>query len=118
MVIRETKMRQRLADPNYTYAEQENPGEYDPTAVAARISTAQRSQMEGEHRKQQETYEGGIGVVEGLKTLIVYAAGQEMLEPLQEQYIGFANSSPHKMIMFLHNTVAVQMTALDMTRFT
>ena len=71
MIIREAKMRQILADPNYMYVEQADPGAYDPAAVAPGISAAQRAQMEGEHRKKQESYEGGIGVMEGLKTLIV-----------------------------------------------
>ena len=56
-------------------------------------------------------------MAEGLKTLIVYATGQETLEPLQERYIGFANSSPHKMIKFLRDTAAVQMAALDKDNF-
>jgi len=117
MVIKEAKMRQILVDPTYVYAEQADPGAYDPAAVAAGINAAQQAQMEGEHRKNQETYEEGIGVVEGLKTLIVYTAGQETLDPLEERYIGFANSSPHEMIKFLHDTAAVQMTALDKDNF-
>ena len=64
MVIKEEKMGQILADPTYVYAEQADPVAYDPVAVAAGINAAQQSQMEGEHRKNQETYEGGIGVVE------------------------------------------------------
>jgi len=56
-------------------------------------------------------------VRKGLKTLIVYATGVETLESLQERYIGFANSSPHKMIKFLHNQAAVQMAALDKDNF-
>ena len=60
MLIKEAKMRQILVDPTYIYAEQVDPGVYDPAAVAAGINAAQRAQMEGKHRKNQETYEGGI----------------------------------------------------------
>ena len=58
-----------------------------------------------------------MGVIEGLKTLILFAAGEDNVEPLKEGYIRFAKSTPHKKIKFLCDNTAIQITALDKDEF-
>ena len=63
--------------------------------------------MESEHIKLKENYEVGLGVIEGLKVPIVFATGKDIVEPLKERYIGFAKSTPHKMIKFMRDNAAI-----------
>jgi len=94
-------MRIILEDPNYTFVPQPDPGAYNPAAIGAEVNAELRSQVESEHIKLKENYEVGLGVIEGLKTLVVFAAGKDNVEPLKERYIIFAKSTLHKMIKFL-----------------
>ena len=116
MVIPQDKVRTLVADPVYIYSAQGDPGAYDP--LAANNNTAsQREQQVAVHEEKRTTYEIGLGVAEGLKELIVYAAGRDALDPLKKKYIGFGDTDPHAMLKFLRTKAAVQMTALDKIMF-
>ena len=92
-------------------------GAYNPAAIRAGVNAVHHSQMESKHINLKENYKVGVVIIEGLKMLIIFAAGEDNVESLKERYTGFVKSTLHKMIKFLRDNATTQMMALDKDRF-
>jgi hypothetical protein len=74
------------------------PGAYSQAALGVGNAAAQQEQLVAEQQILQKSYNHYLGVEEAGKELILYAVGDEALEPLQKLYIGFRDTTVLGMI--------------------
>jgi hypothetical protein len=70
-VIPEDKYRTIISDPACVYAAPAKPGACAATALAARVSAAQRKQIVAQHKEEQTLYANYIGSQEAGKELLL-----------------------------------------------
>ena len=112
-IIPELKYRVLITDPTFVYAAVADPGAYDPAALAAAVSAAQRENIVAEHKRQQKDYENYIVVQQVSKQFIIHALGEASIEALKKPYVAYSNSSVHEIFTHLYDKTATMMTMKD-----
>jgi hypothetical protein len=75
----------------------ENPGVYPASVIPA----VQRSQQEAKHKALIKQFQTCVGVVKGLKELIMKAIDEDFLLELQAQQTGYLNVTSFQMMTHL-----------------
>ncbi len=70
-----------------------------------------------EHKILQKSYNDYLGVEEAGKELILYAVGDDALDPLKKLYIGFGDSMVLEMIDHLRLKTAIKMTTAQKHKY-
>jgi hypothetical protein len=83
-VIPEDKYRIVINSPAWVYTAPVNHGMYATTALAARVSTAQRKQIVAQHKEEQMAYANYLGSQEAGKELLLYGIGDNVLALLKK----------------------------------
>ena len=108
--IPEQKYRLVIRNATWAHTVPDNPGAYSQVALGIGNSAALQEQHVAEHKILQKSYNDYLGVKEAGKEPILYAVGDDALNPLKKLYIGFGDLMVLKMINHLHLKTAIKMT--------
>lgn len=77
--------------------------------------------MVAQHKRKNESYEIYLGwsrrqVPHHLIIVIIYAVGDDVLAPLQEDWVEYGNTTCHAMIKHLRDNVCIKMTTVEKER--
>jgi hypothetical protein len=115
--IPKPKYRLVIRNATWTHTIPANPGAYSTAALTVGNAAALCEQYVAEHKILLKSYINYLGVKVAGKKLILYAAGDNALAPLKNQYIGFGDSTVLMMIDHLCLKMAIKMTTAQKHKY-
>jgi hypothetical protein len=108
--IPKSKYRLIIGNITWTHTVPTDSGAYSADALNAGNVAATRKQFVAQHKIKQKSYMDYLNIEEAGKELILYAIGNDAVDPLKKQYIGFGDMTVLAMINHLRLKMAIRMT--------
>jgi hypothetical protein len=117
MIVGEVAYRNTIGNQSFVYIAPIDPGAYDIMNIVGAVATnaAAKSQAEAEQKRHQVEYLLFIAVKSAARQLIVDAIDEELLVEKYDDYIEYEDSTPTKLLQFIHDSVCLVSTMTDQT---
>ena len=116
VIVGQTRMRSVLGNNAWIYAAPTDQGAYYATAINV-ANAATREQQVAKHKCKHNNYHVYLGVIAGGNDLIIYAVGEDALEPLKEEWVGFGDVSCQEIAYKRKGHLKTWDTAVNVTTY-